>query len=60
MGHFYSYVSKIGPGYEQFWNFWKAHKADFPLCFELYRIFLSVPATSVAVESLFSLMAHVD
>jgi hypothetical protein len=44
-------------GYEQFR---KAHKAYFPLCFELYRIFLSVPATSVAIESLFRFMAHVD
>jgi hypothetical protein len=46
---------QIIDGYEQFW---RAHKADFPLCFELYRILLSVPATCVAVESLF--MAHVD
>ncbi len=48
---------QITDGYEQFW---KSHKTDFPVCFELYRILLSVPATSVAVESLFSFMAHVD
>jgi hypothetical protein len=48
---------QIIEGYKQFW---KPHKADFPLCFELYRILCFHPATSVAVEPLFSFMAHVN
>jgi ABC-type uncharacterized transport system YnjBCD ATPase subunit len=43
-------------GYKQFW---KNHKAAFPRDFMLYRMFLSTPATSISIESLFSAMSHV-
>jgi hypothetical protein len=43
-------------GYEQFWVH---HKNTFPQCFSLYRIVLSAPATSSAVESLFSAVSNV-
>ena len=53
------YVTKDEVLYDGYEQFWVLNKAKFPQSFQLYRIFLSAPATSISVESLFSAMSHV-
>ena len=48
------------PNFNYYDDFWKTHKAKFPILWRLARVVLSTPASSIAVESLFSITKSID
>lgn len=62
--HFIDYVrglkGSVGPAHHWYKDFWAANKTRFPIMWEVARFVLSIPASSISVESLFSVMSSVD
>lgn len=53
-------IENLDPTKHWYKDFWEHHKQRFPIMWQLTRVILGTPASSVPVESLFSVMKSVD